>query len=116
LYDLILVANGNHSLLDYKRSLRPDGICVLAGGGSGSIFGILAGAVMQWWLLQTQGRERGSFLANVNPQDLAVLKELLETGKVKPVIDRRYPLSETAAALRYLGEGHANGKVVITVE
>jgi NADPH:quinone reductase-like Zn-dependent oxidoreductase len=55
-------------------------------------------------------------IAKINQKDLVFLKELLEAGKVKPVIDRRYPLSETAEAIRYLEEGHARGKVVITVE
>ena len=57
-----------------------------------------------------------NFLAKINSKDLVVLKDLLEAGKIVPVIDRRYPLSEVAEALRYLGEGHAQGKVVITVE
>jgi NADPH:quinone reductase-like Zn-dependent oxidoreductase len=58
----------------------------------------------------------GFFLANINQKDLVFLKELLEAGKVVPVIDRRYPLSGAAQALRYLAEGHAHGKVVLTVE
>ena len=61
-------------------------------------------------------KKLGSMTAKPNPKDLVFMKELLEAGKVKPVIDRRYPLSEAAEALRYLGEGHARGKVVITVE
>ncbi len=61
------------------------------------------------------GKKMGGVSAHTSQNDLNILKELLETGKVVPVIDRRYPLSETAEALRYLGEGHARGKVVITV-
>jgi NADPH:quinone reductase-like Zn-dependent oxidoreductase len=57
----------------------------------------------------------GAMMAKINQKDLAIIKELLETGKVKPVIDRRYPLSEVPEALRYLGEGHARGKIVITM-
>jgi NADPH:quinone reductase-like Zn-dependent oxidoreductase len=64
----------------------------------------------------TGGKKMGSIAAKPNIKDLAFLKELLEGGKVVPVIDRRYPLSEVAEAIRYLEEGHARGKVVITVE
>jgi NADPH:quinone reductase-like Zn-dependent oxidoreductase len=62
------------------------------------------------------GRKMGAVSAKINQKDLAVLKELLEAGKIAPVIDRCYPLSEAAEALRYLGEGHARGKIVITME
>jgi len=115
LYDLILVANGNRSILEYKRSLKPKAICVLVGGGSASILSILTGMLLQWWISKTEGKKIASFLANINQQDLTFMAELLESSKVKPVIDRRYPLSEAAEALRYLGEGHAKGKIVITV-
>jgi NADPH:quinone reductase-like Zn-dependent oxidoreductase len=68
-------------------------------------------------LISMTGRNKmGNLLARPNQKDLVFMKELLEAGKVKPVIDRRYPLSEVAEALRYYGEGHARGKVVITVE
>jgi len=113
-YDLILVANGNRSLFDYKRSLKPKGICVLAGGSVGSIGQILGGMLLAWWISKTGSKKINSFLARIKQGDLAAMKDLLESGKVKPVIDRRYPLQEAAAALRYLGEGHAKGKVVIT--
>ena len=116
LYDLILVANGNLSIFEYKRSLEANGICVLAGGGSGSIVELLAGLLLGWWISKTGSKKMGSFIANINQRDLASMKEFLESSKVKPVIDRRYPLSEAAEALRYLGEGHAKGKIVITVE
>jgi NADPH:quinone reductase-like Zn-dependent oxidoreductase len=116
LYNLILVANGNRSILEYKRSLKPNGVCVLAGGGSGSILQLLVGMLQEWWISKTENKKIGSFLANINQSDLAFMKELLASGKVKPVIDRRYQLSDTAEALRYLGEGHAQGKIVITVE
>ena len=62
------------------------------------------------------GKKLGGFTAKANQKDLVMLKELVEAGKVVPVIDKRYPLSEAAEALRYLGAGHARGKVVITVE
>jgi len=116
LYDLILVANGDRSVLEYKRSLKPDATCVLVGGGDASIASLLTGMLVQLWISKTEGKKIGSFLAKVNQDDLTCLKELLESGGVKPVIDRRYPLSEVPEALGYLGEGHAQGKIVITVE
>ncbi|MBE0684865.1 MAG: NAD(P)-dependent alcohol dehydrogenase [Anaerolineaceae bacterium] len=116
LYDLILVANGSRSILEFKRSLKPTGICVLAGGGSNSIPQLLAGMVLEWWISKTEGKKVSSFIAKINQKDLSTIKELFETGKVKPVIDRTYPLSDTAEALRYLGEGHAKGKVIVTLE
>lgn len=116
LYDLILVANGNLSIFKYKRALKPNGICVLAGGGSGSILQILIGMLQEWWISKTENKKIISFLANINQKDLGLMKELLASGKVKPVIDRRYSLNNTADALRYLGEGHAQGKIVIVVE
>jgi NADPH:quinone reductase-like Zn-dependent oxidoreductase len=116
LYDLILVTNGNRSIFEYKRSLKPNGVCVLAGGGSNSIPQLVAGLFMEWWISKTENKKISSFLAKINQKDLATIKELLETGKVKPVIDRTYPLRETAEALRYLDEGHAQGKIIVTVE
>ena len=112
-YDLILAANGYHSLSAYKRALTPKGIYVMAGGSMAQIFeAMLLGS----WMSKTGGKKMGGVSAKPNQEDLVFMKGLLEAGKVVPVIDRRYPLSETAEALRYLGEGHARGKVVITVE
>ncbi len=112
-YDLILAANGYHPLAAYKLALTPQGIYVMAGGSKGQIFqAMLFGS----WMSKTGGKKIGGVSAKPNQEDLAYLKGLLEAGKVVPVIDRRYPLRETAEALRYLGEGHARGKIVITVE
>jgi NADPH:quinone reductase-like Zn-dependent oxidoreductase len=116
LYDLIFVANGNLSIFKYKQALKPNGICVLAGGAGASIIKLLVGMLQEWWIFKTENKKIASFLANINQKDLELMKELLASGKVKPVIDRRYPLSDTADALRYLGEGHAQGKIVIVVE
>jgi NADPH:quinone reductase-like Zn-dependent oxidoreductase len=111
-YDLILAANGYHPLSAYKRALTPKGIYVMAGGSMAQIFqAMLIGSLMS----EAGGRKMGGVSAKRSQKDLAFLKELLEAGKVVPVIDKRYPLSEAAEALRYLGEGHARGKVVITV-
>jgi NADPH:quinone reductase-like Zn-dependent oxidoreductase len=111
-YDLILAANGYQPISAYKRALSPQGIYVTAGGSMAQFFqAILLGP----WMSKTGGRKMGSMIAKNNQQDLQLLNELFEAGKVKPVIDRRYPLSGVADAIRYLEEGHAKGKVVITV-
>lgn len=111
-YDLILAANGYHPLSDYKRALTPKGIYVMAGGSMRQIFeSMLLGP----WMSNSGGKTMGGVSARPNPEDLIFLKGLLEAGRIVPVIDRRFPLSETAEALRYLGTGHARGKVVIRV-
>ena len=110
-YDLIFAANGYHSLAAYKRALTPRGIYVMAGGTMAQIFQAM---LMGSWLSETGGKKMGAVMAKRNQKDLAILKELVEAGKVVPVIDRRYPFSEAAEALRYLGQGHARGKVVIS--
>jgi NADPH:quinone reductase-like Zn-dependent oxidoreductase len=112
-YDLILAANGYHSLSDYQRALSPKGIYVATGGSMAQIFQPM---LLGLWISMTGSKKMGTLSAVSNPKDLVFMKELLETGKINPVIDRRYPLSEAAEALRYLEEGHARGKVVITVE
>ena len=112
-YDLIFAANGYHPLSAYKRALTPQGNYVMAGGSMAQIFqAMLLGS----WMSKTGGKKMGGVSARPSKEDLVFVKGLLEAGKVVPVIDRRYPLSETAEALRYLGEGHARGKIVITVE
>ncbi len=112
-YDLILAANGYHSLSAYQRALAPKGIYVMAGGTMAQIFqAMLLGS----WMSKSGGKKMGGVSAKSSQKDLVILKGLVEAGKVVPVIDRRYPLSETAEALRYLGEGHARGKIVITLE
>jgi len=112
-YDLIFAANGYHSIFDYRRALSPSGIYVVAGGSMAQIFqGLLLGP----WISMSGSKKMGSMLAKINQKDLAFLIELHKSGKVKPVIDRCYPLSEVAEAIGYLEEGHAKGKVVIAVE
>ena len=112
-YDLILAVNGYHPIFDYKRALSPKGIYVVAGGSMAQFFQAM---LLGPWISMTGSKKIGSFVAKPNQKDLVFLSELLEAGKVVPVIDRRYPLSEVAEAIRYLEEGHARGKVVITVE
>jgi NADPH:quinone reductase-like Zn-dependent oxidoreductase len=112
-YDLILAVNGYHSIWDYKRALSPKGMYVMAGGSMAQIFqAMLLGS----WISMAGSKKMGGLSAKPNQKDLVFMKELLEAGKVVPVIDRRYALNEVAEALRYLEEGHARGKVVITVE
>ena len=112
-YDLILATNGYHSLSDYKRALSPEGVYVCTGGTMAQIFeSMLLGPIMS---VQGSKKLRNMGVARPSQTDLGVMKELLEAGKVVPVIDKRYPLSETPEALWYLGEGHARGKVVITI-
>jgi NADPH:quinone reductase-like Zn-dependent oxidoreductase len=112
-YDLIIGANAHHSIFNYRHALSQDGIYVIAGGGLPQIFQAMLLAHFLSWI---GSKKTCFFIANINQKDLVFLKDLLETGKIVPVIDRRYPLSGVAEALRYLEEGHAQGKVVITVE
>lgn len=105
-YDLIFDLVGNRSGSDFKRALHANGIYVTAGGGS---------VVRTQWMVMTGGKNMVSMFTKPNREDMGFIRELLEAGKVTPVIDRRYKLSEVPAALRYLEEGHAQGKVVITV-
>jgi NADPH:quinone reductase-like Zn-dependent oxidoreductase len=111
-YDLIVATAGYRSIFDYKRALSSKGIYVSTGGSMAQTFqALLLGPLIS----MTGGKKLGAMLVKPN-KDLAFMKELIEAGKVKSVIDRCYPLSETAEALRYYGEGHSQGKVVITVE
>ena len=113
-YDLILDAVGNRSVSDYKRILSPKGICVIA--GFTTLSRLFEHVFLGLWASRTGSKKIG-IMGTVKPnkKDLVFMKELLESGKVVPVIDGRYPLSETAEAIRHLEEGHAQGKVVITV-
>jgi NADPH:quinone reductase-like Zn-dependent oxidoreductase len=109
-YNLILDFAAYHSIFDYKRSLSTKGIYVMVGGSSARFFQ----TVFLGPLILMTGKKMGLLLHKPN-KDLAYIKELFEAGKVKPIIDRRYPLSKVAEAFRYFGAGHARGKVVITV-
>jgi NADPH:quinone reductase-like Zn-dependent oxidoreductase len=120
-YDLILDNVGNRSLSDCRRVLVSKGILVLNGGGSlgqneDRWIGPLARSIAALVLSPFVSQKVVMFLASINKDDLIVLKELMEAKKVTPVIDRCYTLSEAPEAVRYLEEGHARGKVVITLE
>ena len=116
-YDLILDNVGNHSLLQYRRALTPKGIFVIVGGpNSGQWIGPMVTPIKALMLSPLVSQKFAPFLAELNQEDLAIMRDLMQAGKVTPVIDRRYKLSEVPAAIRYLEEGHARGKVVIAVE
>jgi len=113
-YDLIYCAVGNRSISDYQRALKPQGVCVIAGFTS---LRLLFEHMILGPRKSKAGGQQVGLMPTMKPnkQDLVFVKGLLEAGKVIPVIDRRYPLSETAEAIRYLETGHARGKVSITV-
>ncbi len=110
-YDLILAANGYHSISEYKRALNPGGIYVMTGGAGSQMFQAM---VLGPWISKTGSKKMGSLITKPNNKDLVFMTELFEAGKVVPVIDRCFPLSEGVEAVRYVGEGHAKGKVVIS--
>ena len=117
-YDLIIDNVGNRSLLECRRVLNPKGKIILIGGGGindGRWTGPLVGVIKMLMLKPFVTQEMSMMLAEMNNKDLTILADLIQTGKVKPVIDRTYTLSQLPEALRYLEEGHARGKVVITV-
>jgi NADPH:quinone reductase-like Zn-dependent oxidoreductase len=111
-YNLILAANAHHSIFDYSRALTPNGIFVMAGGRGVQALQV---ALLGPLLSRIGSKKFCFFIAKIDHNDLAFLATLLESRKVVPVIDRRYPLSAAAEALRYLAEGHAQGKIVLTV-
>ena len=112
-YDLILAANGYHPISDYRRALSPQGIYVATGG---TMTQSLQATMMGPFISMTGSKTMGGMMVKPNQNDLVFIKDLIEAGKVTPVIDRCYPLSEVVEAFRYIGAGHAQGKVVITVE
>ena len=116
-YDLFFDCVGNHSLSASRRVLNPNGICVMAGAPNDGTVTSLLTRFMGALVLSLFVRQKlVPFLARSTKEDLNVIGELMASGKVKPVIDRRYGLSEVPEAFRYLEEGHARGKVVITLE
>lgn len=111
-YDLILDVQGHRSIFDYKRALRPNGRYIMVGGASKLVNQLF------WlgpWLSLLGNRKLSLLLHKPNARDIDILKTLFEQGILQPVIDKTFPLSETAQAMRYYGERHARGKVVITV-
>jgi NADPH:quinone reductase-like Zn-dependent oxidoreductase len=119
-YDVIFDNVQNHSFADRRRVLTPNGICVLAGiGGAGlhpETWGRIIGGFKADLLSRFVRQKFVRYVTKLDKDDLKLLSDLMQTGKVTPVIDRTYKLSETAEAMRYFEEGHARGKVIITVE
>jgi len=113
-YDFILDVVASRSIFDYKRALSPKGIFVMVGGSGAAI---LQSFLLGPFISMSGSKKMGIVMWKPNNQeDLAILEELFDAGKVVPIIDRRYPLSDTAEALQYLEEGHARGKIIISME
>jgi NADPH:quinone reductase-like Zn-dependent oxidoreductase len=118
-YDLILDNVGTQPLSGFRRALQPKGICVMIGGGGpndGGLIGPLGRPVKALLLSPFISQKMGMLMAELNKKDLTILGDLMQSGKITPVIDRTYPLRQNAEAIRYLEQGHARGKVIITVE
>ena len=115
-YDLIIDNVGNRSLLECRRVLNPKGKYIMIGGPTGRWIDPLPRVLNALVLSRFVSQDIGMFLAELNREDLTILRDLMQAGKVKPVIDRQYRLSDVPEAIRYLEQGHARGKVVITVE
>jgi NADPH:quinone reductase-like Zn-dependent oxidoreductase len=111
-YDLILDVIAHRSVVAYRRALKPNGTYFFVGGSVATLFQIL---LLGPWIKKSTGRNIRLLAVSQNNKDLIAITELCETGKVKPVIDRQYPLRQVADAFRYAGEGRAKGKIVITV-
>jgi NADPH:quinone reductase-like Zn-dependent oxidoreductase len=115
-YDFILDNVSNHSLTDLRRVLMPTGTLIPNGGGFDNRWLASGGRIVRAAVLfQFGGQKLGNFLVSSNHADLVVLAEMIQAGKVTPVMDRAYPLSETAQAIDHVGKGHARGKIAITV-
>jgi NADPH:quinone reductase-like Zn-dependent oxidoreductase len=115
-YDVILDTGGNSTLARLRRALAPRGTLVIVGGeGGGRWLGGIDRQLRAMMLSPFVSQKLGTFINKESHEDLLVLKDLIESGKVTPVIDRTYPLAEVPEAIRYLEEGHAQGKVVITI-
>ena len=112
-YDMILDVIAHRSVFAYKRALRPNGSYFFVGGSVATLFQIL---FLGPWIRRTTGKKTRILAVHPNLKDMVYITELCEAGKVVPVIDRRYPLSEVPEALRYFGEGRARGKVIISME
>jgi len=115
-YDLIIDNVGNHSLLKYRDALKPGGTLVMLGGSSDGFITPLVNPLKALFLSPFVSQNFAMFMAQMNAEDLATLAELMQSGDITPVIDRRYPLQEVADAIRYSEEGHARGKILVTMD
>lgn len=114
-YDLIFNVNGSRSWSEYKRVLKSDGIFVLVGGPRTPLIGPLSLLVRMRIAMLGASQKFVFFIAKFNREDMLVLKDLLETGKLKPFVEKTYPMTRIADAMRHLGAGHAQGKIVVTM-
>jgi NADPH:quinone reductase-like Zn-dependent oxidoreductase len=114
-FDVIVDMVGNHSLLSNRKALAPDGIFVIVGGAKGDWLGPVIGPIKAMLLSPFVDQEFEILLAQMRQEDMTVLADLMAQGKVTPVIDRRYALTETADAIAYSEQGRARGKIVINV-
>jgi NADPH:quinone reductase-like Zn-dependent oxidoreductase len=115
-YDLIIDNVGNHSLFAFRRILEPDGKYIMVGGPSGRWIDPLPRVVRAMVISSVVSQDMHMFISELRQPDLIVLRDLMAAGKVTPVIDRRYPLSEIREAMAYLETGRARGKVIITMD
>jgi len=118
-YDVILDNVGNHSLSECRGVLTPNGKYVLIGGGGASDQGFLGGLGKALWAMvfsKFVHQQMGMMMADANHNDLTVLADMMQSGKLKPVIDRTYKLDQVPEAIRYVEQGHARGKVIVAVE
>jgi NADPH:quinone reductase-like Zn-dependent oxidoreductase len=115
-FDIIVDMVGNHSLLKNREVLAPDGKFVIVGGAKGNWIGPLLGPIKALFLSPFVEQEFGMMLAQSNQDDLVILADLMQAGKLTPVIDRSYKLSEVPAAIEYSEEGHARGKIIISLD
>lgn len=112
-FDLILDLTAHHSAFAYARALKPDGTYFFTGGSVGTLFQVL---LLGSWIKRSTGKNLRMLMVPQNREDLLAITELCEAGKVRPVIDRTYPFDEIPEAMRYVSEGHAKGKVAISVD
>lgn len=111
-YDLIVDIVGHHPMSTWKRALKPNGVYLAAGGSVSKVAEVV---VVGAWISAISRKKMRMLAIKPNKQDLRTLVELVETGRITPAIDRRYPLAQVPAAIRYLADGHSKGKLVITI-
>jgi NADPH:quinone reductase-like Zn-dependent oxidoreductase len=114
-YDVILDIGGNRRLSHLRRALSPRGRLVIVGGETDGRLGGIDRQLRALLLSPVVGQKLGTFVASENAEDLMALRELIVSGQLAPAIDRSYPLNEVATAIRYMLDGHARGKLVVTI-
>jgi len=114
-YDLLFNVNGSKSWSAYKRVLKPDATFVLVGGPRTPLIGPMSLLVKMKIAMLGSSQKFAFFIAQFNREDMQVLKDLLETGKLKPFVERTYPMASIAEAMNHVGMGHAQGKIVVTM-